>query len=237
MNSVADPTDSPQVLLTCGDSGLSYGSRALAGVPRLVLPDRSGRADIDPVLASPVVRRLLVAGTDAALAAVLLRLLRADRLDVELAYLPVRRSPCTTAWRLPRGDAAAALAVDGTASPVPLVRDDAGGVLVGRAEVRDLVGECYCDATLVLRGHARRLVVEPRPGGLGVRASRTGRPPDGRVRAVPARAPHGRGSATGRAVQVGGAPFAPVLDGVAHPRPLPRWAWYRHQQDWLFVIP
>ena len=44
--------------------------------------------DLDPVLADLDPRRLIVMGTDADLAAVLLRLLRSDRLDIELAYLP-----------------------------------------------------------------------------------------------------------------------------------------------------
>jgi hypothetical protein len=28
-----------------------------------------------------------------------------------------------------------------------------------------------------------------------------------------------------------------VVDGVAHPRPVPRWTWYRHTDDWLLVRP
>jgi hypothetical protein len=120
---------------------------------------------------------------------------------------------------------------------VPLARDDSGGVLVGRGEIHDLTGECYCDETLVLRGRARRLVVVPGPGGIAVRAGWTGRAPDGTTRPVPQRAPSGRGSAIGRAVQIGGRPFTVVADGEAHPRPLPRRTWYRHTADWLLVRP
>jgi len=201
------------------------------------LPARPGRADVDPVLAEHEPRRVVVAGTDADLAAVLLRLLRTERLDIEVAYLPVAASPATRAWGLPTGRAAADLAGSGTAEPVPLVRDDGGGVLVGRGEVRDLTGECYCDEVLVLRGTARRLVVVPGPGGIGVRAGWSGRAPDGVVRPVPPKARTGRGSSLGRAVQVGGRPFTAVADGVAHPRPLPRRTWYRHTADWLLVRP
>ena len=196
-------------------------------------PARPGRDDVDPLLAAPALTRLLVAGTDADLAAVLARLLRRERLDVEVAFLPAGRSAAARAWGLPRDPAYAA---DAPAGPVPLVRDDGGGVLAGRAEVRGLSGECYADGTLVLRGRGH-LVVEAGPAGIRVRASRTGRRPDGRTRPVPALAPAGRGSATARAVQVGGHPFVPVLDGVAHPRPVPRWAWYRHTQPWLLVRP
>ncbi|MHA6620540.1 hypothetical protein [Pseudonocardia sp. DLS-67] len=201
------------------------------------LPARPGRTDVDPVLREHAPRRLVVAGTDADLAAVLLRLLRTERLDVEVAYLPARRSPATAAWGVPTGAAAATLAVAGKASSVPLVRDDTGGVLVGRGEIRDVRGECYCDETLVLRGHARRLVVTAGPQGIAVRAGWSGRAPDGRMRPVPVRAPRGAGSALGRAVQVGCEPAVVVADGVPHPRPVPRRTWYRHTEGWLLVRP
>jgi hypothetical protein len=68
-----------------------------------------------------------------------------------------------------------------------------------------------------------------------VRAGRLGRRPHGRTRPVPAAAPSGRGSAVGRAVQVGCEPATVLLDGVAHPRPVRRWSWYRHTGDWLLV--
>jgi hypothetical protein len=239
------PIDSDVVLLTCSDQGQDrrlpvHGSRPggpLAGLATVALPARPGRTDFDPLLAEHAPRRIVVAGTDADLAAVLLRLLRTERLDIEVAYLPAGRSPATAAWGLPTGGAAAALAVRGTAEPVPLARDDGGGVLVGRGEIRDVNGECYCDETLVLRGPARHLVVAPGPHGIAVRAGWGGRAPDGRMRPVPVRAPHGAGSALGRAVQVGCEPATVVADGVPHPRPLPRRTWYRHTSDWLLVRP
>jgi hypothetical protein len=238
--------DAHVVLLTCADDG--GAAEVGADLRTVAVPPRPDRADLDPVLADPDLRRLVVAGTDADLAAVLQRLLRADRLGVELAYVPAdRRSAAARIWGLPHGPAALDLARHGTARAVPLVRDDAGGVLVGRAEVRAIHGEAYCDAVLALRGAARRLVVTPRPegaggasvdgttGGIAVRAGLTGRLPDGRVRAVAPTARAGRGAATGRAVQVGCLPAALVRDGVPHPRPVTRWAWYRHVADWLLV--
>lgn len=51
--------------------------------------------------------RLIVVGADADLGAVLTRLLRTDRLDVEVGYVPRRRSPATRAYRLPAGRRAA----------------------------------------------------------------------------------------------------------------------------------
>jgi hypothetical protein len=233
--------DADVVLLTCGDGAApaAVGGRTVAVAPR---PDR---ADLDPVLAVAALRRLVVAGTDADLAAVLLRLLRTERLGIELAYVPVdRRSAAARVWGVPFGATAVELARQGVAQPVPLVRDDGGGVLVGRGEVRSVYGEAYCDEVLALRGSARRLVVTPWPGdgggagGVTVRASRWGGgEPDGRVRPVAPRARSGHGAATGRAVQLGCLPATLVRDGVAHPRPVTRWAWYRHVADWLLVRP
>lgn len=206
----------------------------------VAVPARPGRTNIDPLLVSPL-RRIIITGSDADLAAVLVRLLRRDRLDVELAYVPVdRRSAAARLWGLPHGAAAGELAREGVARPVPLVRDDAGGVLVGRGEIRGAAGsvhgEAYCDGVLALRGSARRLVItpwpdatpvprqaagaellEPAPPGVAVRARRWGTPP------------------VGRAVQVGCLPATVVHDGVVHPRPVTRWAWYRHVADWLLV--
>ena len=161
-------------------------------------PARPGRADIDPLLAGPL-RRIVVAGTDADLAAVLVRLLRRDRLDVELAYVPSdRRSAAARLWGLPHGAAAVELAREGVARPAPLVRDDAGGVLVGRGEIRGTAGsvhgEAYCDGVLALRGSARRLVVTPWPDA--GRGRHVARPAPGRTTSS---SPHPPGSRCGRA--------------------------------------
>lgn len=213
---------------------------AAAGpVPSVALPARPGREDVDPVLAEYRPRRLVVAGTDADLAAVLVRLLRTDQLGTEVGFVPAsRRSAAAAAWGLPVGrKAAAAVAFSGHAEPVPLIRDDAGGVLVGRGEIPRLTGEVYCDEHLVLRGYARRLVAVPGPWGVAATARRGRFHPERRVRPVPVTAPRGRGSAAGRAVQVGGLPFRVTSDGVEHPREVRRWAWYRHTEDWLLVRP
>jgi hypothetical protein len=232
---VTDPVvsiDQELVLLTCGNRRRvpPQGSRpaarpsnqlqrvpaALAHVPAVAVPARPGREDVDPVLDKA--RRLVVLGDDADLAAVVVRLLRRERLDIEIAYVPtVRRSPVAAAWRLPRDPAA--LALDGPARPAPLIRDDAGGVLVGRGLVRDVDGEAYCDNALVLRGRARKLIVVP--GEEGVSAL-----PGRRVRA-----------ATGRALQLGCTGARVEVDGVPHPREVTRWVWYRHTADWLLVRP
>jgi hypothetical protein len=249
--------DGSVVLLTCTDDPSETGGARswIADLRAVTVPARPGRADVDPLLAGPV-RRIVIAGTDADLAAVLVRLLRRDRLDVELAYLCAdRRSLAARIWGLPHGSAAVDLAHDGAARAAPLVRDDAGGVLVGRGEIRGTAGpvhgEAYCDGLLALRGSARRLLVtpwahaaassggiaEPAPPGVAVRASRWGASPNGRLRPVPPEARTGRGAAVGRAVQVGCLPATVVHDGITHPRPVTRWAWYRHVTDWLLVRP
>ena len=66
-------------------------------------------------------KRLIVVGTDADLASVLTRLLRTDRLDVEVGH--------ATGWW------AARRARRGTARRVPLIRDDTGHVLVRAARM------------------------------------------------------------------------------------------------------
>ena len=191
---------------------------ALADVPSVTLPQRPGRTEVDPVLAAHPGARLIVLGSDADLAAVLVRLLRTERLGTEVGFVPARRrSVAAAVWGLPRGTTAAELARHGTAAPVPLIRDDAGGVLVGRGEMRDFDGEGYCDATLVLRGRVRRLLVDAGPDGVSVL-------PDRDVRA-----------ATGRAVQIGTSGARVTSDGVEHPREIPRWAWYRHTAPWHLV--
>ena len=78
---------------------------------------------------------------------------------------------------------------------------------------------------------------DPRTGGIAVRAGRSRRSPDGRTAAGAGHRPDRRGSAVGRAVQLGCEPATVVLDGVPHPRPVRRWAWYRHTDDWLLVRP
>ncbi len=218
------------MLIACGEraawpDGVVRTELQVKGRPVVNLPDPGDRAAFDAVLAAHSPGRLVVLGNDGELAAVVVRLLRADRLDVEVGYVPAdRRSAAAACWRLPTGAAAALeLAVSGPSSSVPLVRDDAGGVLVGRGELLDVRGECYCDNELVLRGRTRRLVVTPGPAGVLVEVDA------GRLRR-PRRA-------GGRAVQIGCEPATVVCDGVIQPRPVRRWTWYRHTADLRLVRP
>ena len=190
------------------------------------MPARPGREELDSLLAELDDRRLVVCGTDADLAAVLLRLLRTEALArVPVGFVPAEStSAVARLWELPIAPAAAAsLARYGEPDLVPLVRDDAGGVLVGRGVVAPLDGVAYCDDEVVLRGRAARLEVTPdREFGLAVRVVRRGL------------AVHRARHAAGRAVQLGCRPTGVWRDGVAS-RTTDRWTWYRHTEDWRLI--
>ncbi len=95
--------------------------------------------DIDAALVWA--RRLVVVGVDADLAAVLTRLLRAERLDVEVGYAPRRRTAATRVHRVPAGRRAAHRARRGVAQRVPLIRDETGSAIVGVAQWKPAADE------------------------------------------------------------------------------------------------
>ena len=195
------------------------------------VPDK---AELDPVLERLGDRRLVVYGVDAALAAVVQRLMRTSRLDaVPVGFIPLDPSSEVAAlWGLPEEPQhALTLALGGEPERVPLVRDDAGGVLVGLGRLRPVRGVIYCDDRQVLRGQASAVEVTPDPGagpdtsksGLTVRVRRTGL--------------LGRRvwDTSGRAVQIGCLPVTVLRDGVPFDRPVDKWTWYRHTEDWRLV--
>lgn len=166
-------------------------------------------------------RRLVVVGADKDLAAVLKQLLRADRLDIEVAQ--VRRS-----WTARR-------ALTGSATRVPLIRDETGSVIVGAAvwvgeqglEKGDppakLTGEAVVDDTVLFDGEVTAVRVEPIPDQPGLRATVLTR--------------HMRPSrwVTGRAAQLGTPGAFVARDGEMSARPVKRSTFYRHTQGWLSV--
>jgi hypothetical protein len=187
------------------------------------IPATPGKSDVDPIVKGVTDGHLVVHGSDADLAAVVLRLLRTERLDVPVGYVPVDpRSPVARLWGLPADAVSAAL--DGEVTTFPLVRDDNGGVLVGLGVLPRVRGTMYCDDQTPLRGAAGRVEVTPhREHGLRVRVVRKGLLRN-KVDVY-----------TGRAAQFGGEPVAPVSDGITHPRSLNRWTWYRHTADLRIV--
>ena len=167
-------------------------------------------ADVDAALQRA--RRLAVLGGDADLATVLSRLLRTDRLDVEVAHV--------------RGPLAARRALHGRAERVPLIRDDTGTALVGHAlwlpaDGPALHGEAVVDDTVLFDGEVAGVRIEPTTALPGVRAAVLGRRP--------------RRWVTGRAVQLGTTGARVVRDGIPGKRAVPRSTFYRHTTGWLRV--
>jgi hypothetical protein len=160
--------------------------------------------------------RVVVVGSDADLAAVLTRLLRADRLDVEVGH--ARRA------------SKARRARTGEAQRVPLIRDETGTVIVRAAywlppdeQARVIHGEAVVDDTLLFDGSVTGVRIEPTPTVPGLRASAL----SGRMR--PKR------WLTGRAAQLGTDAALVVRDGVPALGPVRRSTFYRHTEGWLRV--
>jgi hypothetical protein len=186
------------VVVPCGGRRIP---RRLRGLPV---------ADIEALTAH---RRVVVVGSDADLAAVLTRLLRADRLDIEVGHVKTR-------WGARR-------VVDGKAHRVPLIRDETATVIVGAAEWHAapaeaaLHGEAVVDDAVLFDGEVTGVRVEPTETMPGLRAAVLGTRP--------------RRWLTGRAAQLGTPGATVVRDGVAAPRTVRRSTFYRHTEGWLRV--
>ncbi|NKQ55909.1 hypothetical protein HFP15_23820 [Amycolatopsis sp. K13G38] len=206
-------------MLVCGSPG-----QALPDVDGLSVHhvgERPGKAELDALLDDGP---LIVAGTDADLAAVVVRLLRKEKLAATpVGFVPLDpASEVAALWGLPIDPARAlGVATRGEVDPVPLIRDDSGGVLVGRGTFGAIRGVAYCDDELALRGTARSIEVSPDPeggAGLVVRV----------LKGLVFKRPVTFG---GRAFQLGCVPTRPTCDGVPYPRAITRWTWYRHTED------
>lgn len=209
------------LILGCGPAVTSGDWAKLAsatGSTAHEIPATPSRNDVDPHLKGDDFDRVVVHGTDADLASVVLRLMRTERLDdVAVGYVPIDRTRSTVArlWELPADPVANALT--GSDRPLPLIRDDVGGVLLGLGVLSPVHGTVYCDDAVALRGSSPRIEVTPAADGVEVRVAR------GRLRKPAVFA--------GRAVQFGVDLTAPVSDGVTHTREVTRWTWYRHTED------
>jgi hypothetical protein len=182
--------------------------RPLAALPTVPVADT---ADIDAAAADA--RRLIVVGSGADLATVLTRLLRTEKLSVEVGFAPRSRG--------------ARRARTGPARRVPLIRDETGTVLVdaalwlppdGAATIR---GEAVVDDTVLFDGDVPGVRIEPMSAMPGLRAAVTGK---GRRRWV-----------TGRAAQLGTPAALVIRDGRPGPRQVKRSTFYRHTEGWLQV--
>ena len=152
-----------------------------------------------PHLVEPA--RIVVAGSDAALSAVLTRLMRSDRLWAEVAFIPVpsaaASTPSTTAptaspasatsaaaqnWGIPTSPAEALdFARTAPVRPAPLIRNDSGLAVAGSATISDasngsFTGEVIIDdhtlaATSPKTFGARLVPMTDAPGILAARAT------------------------------------------------------------------
>jgi len=128
-------------------------------------------------------------------------------------------------WGLPKTPLQAlALALRGEVDPVPLIRDDVGGVLVGRGLLRLVRGVAYADEQVALRGPASSIEVTPDQGGPGLA-----------VRVVKGTIFKRPTTYSSRAFQIGCIPTRPVSDDVVHGRAVNKWTWYRHTEDLRLV--
>ena len=183
------------------------------------------RSDVDGAAAE--YSRLIVVGSDADLATVLTALLRAETLDVEIGFVTPRRTAATRAYELAAGRRGARRALNGTATRVPLIRDDTGRVIVGAAMWRGadgpLHGEAVVDDTTLFFGDVGWVRVEP----LAVMPG---------LRATVVTAQGGRqGWVTGRAAQLGTTGALVSRDGVRSDREVKRSTFYRHTTGWLLA--
>jgi hypothetical protein len=161
-------------------------------------------------------RRVVVVGSHADLAAVLTRLLRADRLDVEVALV---RWP----WHVRR-------ARTGSATRIPLIRDETGAVITKAAHwlppdesAVAVRGEATVDDIVLFHGDVTGVRIEPTATMPGLRAA-----------ALSSRMRPKRWVA-GRAAQLGTEAALVVRDGVPAQRPIRRSTFYRHTEGWLAV--
>ena len=202
-------TNTEMTVLRFGDR---TSPRSLADRPTVAVEGASALNDaLDQVL--PGAGRVAVVGSDADLAAVLTRLMRVDRLDVEVAHV--------------RGFRSARRAGTAAARRVPLIRDDTGTVLVGAAlwlppdGSTAISGEAVADDTVLFDGTATGVRIEPTAAMPGLRAAVLGGWP---------RKWHGA-----RAVQLGTTGAQVMRDGVPGRREIRRSTFYRHTTGWLRV--
>lgn len=188
--------------------------------------------------------RVIVSGSDAALGAVLTRMMRGDYLWAEVAYLPSDvGSPAAVNWGV---DGDVAFACEAPVIPAACVRTDKGLVVAGSASIycgdgsSEFIGEIIVDSeTLLMRtgGRSRRrglygarLVPTMSAPGIAATTITTPLVRRGLARLLPAGQPDPTQVLTGRAVQAGGESITLLIDAHAHP-PTTSTTFYRHLRD------
>ncbi|QIS16337.1 MULTISPECIES: hypothetical protein [Nocardia] len=214
-------------VLRCDGAPVPIALAALPTTQTSAIPETGHIDELLPVLAADSLPRLIVLGEDAGLAAVLTHLMRTERLHVEIGYVPIDKTYGSRAYQTGTGNAAAKLALEGRATETPLIRDDTGKVLVGRATITGvdggkLEGEAYVDDTQLFSGRVTAMHISPTldlPG----------------VRATVQRGMWKRRWVEGRAAQLGTPGAVVVRDGIRSDRTVPRSSFYRHNEPWLLV--
>ncbi|MDO4929219.1 MAG: hypothetical protein Q3976_09220 [Corynebacterium sp.] len=200
--------------------------------------------------------RIIVHGSDAALSAVLTRLMRADNLWAEVGFVPSGTSTVAAVWNLPTfAHDALAFALDAAVVPKPLIRDDAGVAVAATATMSNwegnaLTGEIIVDSTTLARHEATKL--RPRTGVYGALLTSTVDAPGVagwmlKTSLHPAKKHFGRKTLAagmtsgdplfGRAMQAGGVDLQVRVDGVSRKRPVRSATFYRHLRDLQSVRP
>ncbi|WP_238815610.1 hypothetical protein [Nocardia brasiliensis] len=214
-------------VLRCDGAPVPIALAALPTSSTAAIPDTAEIDELLPVLAADSLPRLIVLGDDAALAAVLTHLMRTERLHVEIGYVPVEKTYGSRVYQTGTGNAAAKRAIEGRAVEVPLIRDDTGTVLIGRAKITGpadgkLEGEAYVDDFQLFSGKVTAMLVSPTLHQPGVRAT---------VR----KGIRKRRWAEGRAAQLGTPGAVVTRDDIRSDRTVPRSSFYRHHEPWLLV--
>lgn len=186
--------------------------------------------------------RFIVHGSDAALAAVLTRLMRIDALWSEVGFIPAGDSAVANAWSLPND---ADFAFEAEVKPKPLIRDDAGQAVAHAATITDwdggeVTGEIIVDDTVLFHHGGRKR--RPRKGHFGARLISTFDAPGIRGQRI-ITSEHSRRilpitpslidapAFEGRAMQAGGLNLRITIDGQSRKRPVERATFYRHLRD------
>ena len=221
------------LLLIVGDHDPAPLRSVLEGVRTVTVPARPERADLNAAL-DRVDGRLVVAADDAGLGEVVRRLLVREQLgSTEIALLPVSGPGLVRERSGLPGDlvAAAAVARDGRAFGQGLVRDDHGGVVLGRAQLLAPSGgplgvRAYVDEYELVDGRVDGLAVTPRPDGLSAAADL----PRRLRRAAHLVRP-------GRAVTASCEEARLVSDGVERGSLQTRCTWWFEPDRWRLVLP
>ena len=203
--------------------------------------------------------RVVVVGSDAALSAVLTRMMRADYLWAEVGFVPTdETSTAAMNWGLPTSaEDALSFALSAPVKPVPLIRNDAGLAVAGSATIaewsyEEITGEIIVDDDVLLRADREKHVfgarLVPMTDAPGIVAARAVTSFSSEV--APRRGLFGRlrrpaqpgqldpaSVVRGRAVQAGGPSLSISVDGVRAPRPVKRVTFYRHLRDLQIVRP